>query len=340
MGAVTGRNRGVEMRRIVITGATGFLGRNLARSFLDRGYQVFAIVRPDSANLCQLPVHEHMTRVMKELFQYEAWADEIGQADGFFHFAWAGVNRDEIDSDAVQQKNIQNSMACIQGAKKMNCKVFFDAGSRVEYGVQPDGIMEESMECRPVNAYGRAKLEFYRQASCVCQELNIQYYHLRFFSVYGYGDHPWSIISTLARELPRGRQVALSACRHRWNFMYIRDAVDAVIAIYENDRYSFSEENAVSQIVNIAGADTRVLKEFVEEIHAIAGKGSLSYGEFVQGKEGALSVCPDISRLLRLAGPGWKEQYSFCRGIIETMEQERDAHGADAECGAAQLDKL
>lgn len=318
------------MERIVITGATGFIGRNLAAFYLDKGAVVYALVRPDSPNRKYLPKHENLVTVPCGLDNILYCVEQIGQADVFFHLAWGGVNREEIDSPEVQKRNIEGSVNCIKAAKGLKCRMFMDAGSRVEYGITENGIMEEDMACNPVNEYGKAKLKFYQTALSLCREYGMGYYHLRFFSVYGPGDHPWSIISTLTRELPRGGKVSLSACRHQWNFMYIQDAVRAVYDLHHCGEETLSREEgpggkaaAPGLAVNIASEDTRVLKEFVEEIHQIAGgKGVLEYGAFVQAKEGALSVCPDISRLKALTKGRWKEQYSFARGIKETMRKE------------------
>ena len=75
--------------------------------------------------------------------------------------------------------------------------------------------------------------------------------------------------------------------------------------------------------MNIAGSDIRPLRSFVEEIHEIVGyRGELEYGTFVQAKDGALSIRPDISRLCRLTRGDWKEQYTFRQGIEETIEKE------------------
>lgn len=302
------------MERIVITGATGFLGRNLAKLFLDQGAEVFAPVRPQSGKRQLLPDHPNLHVILAPLEETGLWEKAIGQADGFFHFAWGGVNRGEIDSPQVQERNVKMSLECVRAASRLGCGIFMDAGSRVEYGT-PGVPFKEDLDCHPVNAYGQAKWEFYQKAAPLCGMLGMGFFHLRFFSVYGPGDHPWSIISTLSRELPKGEKVALSACRHLWNFMYIQDAVQAVYELYRH-----GHENP-SAIVNVAGADTRPLRAFVEEIHQIAGgRGTLEYGTFQQAKEGAPDISPDISRLLAYTKGSWREEYSFCQGIEATIQ--------------------
>ena len=305
--------------RIVITGATGFIGSNLARYFLERGAIVYALVRPGSKNRAALLVHENLKVVDCGLEHVEDCIPAIGHADAFFHLAWGGVNREEIDSPEVQARNVSGSLECVRTAARLGCGMFMDAGSRVEYGAV-DGVMREDVECHPINQYGRAKWEFYQKAAPLCRKLGLNYFHLRFFSVYGYGDHPWSIISTLVRDLRQDKKVSLSACLHQWNFMYIEDAVQAVYELYRHGR---PDGEPCSYIVNIAGSDIRPLRSFVEEIHEIVGyRGELEYGTFVQAKEGALSIRPDISRLCRLTRGDWKEQYTFRQGIEETIEKE------------------
>jgi len=303
--------------RIVITGATGFIGSNLAKLFLKKGAEVFVLVRPESTHLDVLPKDEKLHVVSCGLSNVMDCVSYIKEADAFFHLAWGGVNRQEIDSPEVQAKNVAGSLDCIRAAKALNCRMFMDAGSRVEYGLT-DGFMQEDIECHPVNQYGKAKWEFYQKAVPLCEELGLHYVHLRFFSVYGTGDHPWSIISTLVRELPAGNKVSLSACRHQWNFMYIEDAVQAVYELY---RHLPSEKDSpkISEIVNVASRDTRVLRSFVEEVWKEAGgRGSLEYGSFVQAKEGALSVRPSVEKLAALTG-GFKEAYSFSQGIRQML---------------------
>ena len=100
--------------------------------------------------------------------------------------------------------------------------------------------------------------------------------------------------------------------------MDIQDASRAVLELYR-----FSDEHSKeSHIVNVASEDTRVLREFVEEIHELAGgRGALEYGTFVQAKEGALSICPRTEVLSELTAGTWKEEIAFRDGIRRMMEE-------------------
>lgn len=316
------------MERAVITGATGFIGSNMTRLLLEKGFRVYALVRPQSQHIDSLPIHENLEIVRCGLEDVLTCVPHIEKADVFFHFAWGGVNRSEIDSPEVQAENISGSLDCIKAAHLLQCKVFADAGSRVEYGITTER-MSEGIECSPVNEYGKAKLEFYKKAKPLCEEMGMKFYHLRFFSVYGYGDHPWSIISTLIRELRKNEKVSLSDCRHLWNFMYIDDAVSAVYELYRHA----DKHKETTCIVNIAGEDIRPLKEFVEEVKEITGgSGSLEYGTFVQAKEGALSIQPVIETLKTLTDGEWTEVFTFRSGILETIKKEVERENEKNQC--------
>ena len=94
--------------------------------------------------------------------------------------------------------------------------------------------------------------------------------------------------------------------------MDITDAARAVVELY---RFSDGHPGEC-HVVNVASEDTRVLREFVEEIHDLCqNRGTLEFGTFVQAKEGALSICPSVDILKELTDGTWKEQISFADGI-------------------------
>lgn len=297
------------MRKIILTGATGFIGRYMCKYLMEHDWEIYAVIRPNSPNKSLLLQGENMHIIEADIENIQKIKKEISQADVFFHLAWGGVNRGEIDDEAIHMNNAQYSLQCVETAIQLGCKVFMDAGSRTEYGIV-NGMMSEDLECHPVTAYGKAKLLFYEKASKMLQEKNISFYHLRIFSVYGCEDHPWSIISTLTRELALGNKVSLSACLHQWNFMYIEDAVEAMYGLMERGL-----KHQEQLIVNIASNDNRPLYEFVHEIHQCTGaKSILEFGSFQQGKEGAVSIIADNNRMLQLL-ENYREKHSFCEGI-------------------------
>ena len=80
-------------KRIVMTGATGFIGSHVAGILLSQGASVYAIVRRESRQKDRLPFHPNLHLVSGSMADVLSCIHEIGSADAFLHFAWGGVNR-------------------------------------------------------------------------------------------------------------------------------------------------------------------------------------------------------------------------------------------------------
>ena len=72
-------------KRIVMTGATGFIGSHVAKRFLEAGAEVYCLVRPESQKTDCLPVHEHLHRIPAQMDQAVECVPQIGHADAFLH---------------------------------------------------------------------------------------------------------------------------------------------------------------------------------------------------------------------------------------------------------------
>ena len=106
----------------------------------------------------------------------------------------------------------------------------------------------------------------------------------------------------------------LGECTQKWNFHYIEDAAAAIIRLLTEGRPG---------VYNIAGEDTRILREFIEEMYLLCGsRGSYTYGNRKPNAEGPASLIPDISKLE--AETGWRPVTSFTEGIYETMHSLRE----------------
>lgn len=304
---------------VIITGGTSFIGLAVTREMLDRGWNVWSVVRPDSVHKDRLPVHEKFRTVELAIESIDRLPDMLSQlgfrpaeAPVFLHMAWGGVGSAGRSDPAVQQINIRSSLETVRAAALTGCRRFLFTGSQAEYGLCRDMTTEEHA-CAPVSEYGKAKLEFGTQAEDLCRNYDMEYIHTRIFSVYGPGDHPWSLVSSCLSAFQAGNHMELGECTQKWNFLYIDDMVKALTALMECSR------PGISGIYNIAGTETRVLREFVEEMYRSCGcKGSYTYGKRPPNAEGPASLLPDIEKICRVTG--WKPEVAFHEGIRRMLE--------------------
>lgn len=297
---------------VIITGGTSFIGRAVIRLLLEQGDRVWAAVRPGSSNRGKLPVHRNLHTVevgMEEISRLPLLLPEK-EWDAFLHMAWDGVGSAGRSDPEIQEKNIRCSMETVRAAAALGCRRFLFSGSQAEYGICRD-LTDEDHPCRPVSQYGRAKLEFGRRAAAFCRECSMEYVHARIYSVYGPGDHPWSLVNSCLRTFSSGGRMDLGECTQKWNFLYIDDMARAMTELLKSPKLE-------SGIYNVAGEDTRVLREFVEEMHACCGKkGSYEYGKRPPNAEGPASLLPDVRKLEKAVG--WKPEVPFQEGIRRTM---------------------
>lgn len=306
---------------VVVTGATSFIGAVTVGQLLQQGCRVCAVVRPGTKNLGHLwecvpeAAKERLLVVSLHMEQIE----EIGRAvcgadwDAWIQIGWDGAGSDNRMKREVQQANVRNSLAAVWAAAELGCRRFLFTGSQAEYGIHRSLITEET-PCSPVSEYGKAKADFANLAKELCKSRKMEYIHTRIFSVYGPGDHPWSLVNTCLDTWMQGGHMELGECTQKWNFLYIEDAAAAIIRLLTEGRPG---------VYNIAGEDTRVLRGFIEEMYRLCGsRGSYAYGKRKPNAEGPASLIPDISKLE--AETGWRPVTSFTEGIYETMHSLRE----------------
>lgn len=305
----------MQRKKVVLTGATSFLGRGMARELVKQGHEVVAIVRPNSRNAQGLESVEGLKIVRRDMSDCDGWTKEIRHADWFVHFGWGGIGAEGRANPAIQAKNVQDGMLCLEGALRLGCERFLFSGSQAEYGPCSGRITEETA-CAPILEYGKGKLEFLRQASTYAADKPIVYLHARIFSVYGEGDHPWALVPSCVRAFCIDQRMELSSCEQKWNFLYLDDAARALIALLDApDAHRYT-------VYNVAGTDTRTLREFVEEMHAIAGGGEPCYGERKNAKEAVIGLDPSIERLQKITG--WSPKVPFREGIEKLVNLQKE----------------
>lgn len=301
--------------RVVITGATSFLGKAVAEELLRQGCSVTAIVRPASKNAQVLEELGAVRIVRAEMGDRARWTQEIGSADRFVHFGWDGIGAAGRADPAIQKKNVEDALECLRGAVQLGCKTFLFSGSQAEYGPCRGEITEET-PCSPVLEYGKGKLEFLNRVRAMQDSLPLTYIHTRIFSVYGAGDHPWALVPSCVRAFCAGEAVELSSCEQMWNFLHVSDAARALTALLA------SPDAGRYTVYNVAGDDTRPLREFVEAMRTAAGAGTPLYGERKNAAEAPVGLEPSIERLQSVTG--WNPAVPFEEGVRDLVRRQKE----------------
>ena len=311
---------------ILVAGVTSFLGRACADVLMKRGHTVYAMMRPNSPNRYRVDSYDKYKIVECDLADtHRLQYMNLPHMHACIDFAWAGVGVSGRMDSSIQEANLRMSLSLLTNAGLLGCRRFLFAGSQAEYGVTLEKLMAdkckyepitEDYECDPVSEYGKAKLQMLHDATTLAnlQMPNMEYIHMRYFSVYGAGDHATSLTDTCIRGFMQDMHVNLGPCQQMWNYLYIDDAARATADLLECEFCFESDIN--SHVVNIAADHSRRLCEYVEAIHeALGRRGSFMFHERQPSVEGTPYLVPDNARLRGLIG-GFS-QTRFEEGVRE-----------------------
>lgn len=292
------------MKKIIITGASGMIGANLAKVALANGCEILCIVRKNSQKAYNIPSDP---RVKVIFFDTNEYANLIldDKYDAFFHFAWDKTFGDSRDDAFAQMKNIEYSMDAIRLAHRSGCSVFIGAGSQAEYGP----VLSPLSEFTPINpqsGYGIAKYTVCKLGGLLAKSLGLRFNWVRILSVYGSMDNPYTLIMYAISEMKKGHSPELTKCEQIWDYLYESDAAKAFFAI---------AEKGIDQKTYILGSgEGRKLKSYVEDIKHLIGFGpDILYGKKEYQKNQPMFLVADITELRN--DTQWKPETQFVDGI-------------------------
>ncbi len=308
------------MKKIVITGATSFLGSAMVKEFLSAENEIYAVVRRNSPNIFRLESFSGIKIIELNLDEIKKLPEYIENADAFLHFAWDGSGSIGRADPEIQAKNYDYAMSALRAAEKINCKLFLFPGSQAEYGKYFDAIKEDA-PCCPASEYGKNKLRFGTDALKMLSGSDMHFLHLRIFSVYGKNDRPGTLIESCIKTFLDNGTIDLGACTQKWNYLHVDDFASIVKKLV--DRHFDCGD--LEHLYNIGSTETRQLKEFVDIIHKKTGyKGAYRLGAKPENAEGSPALCPDIGRLNKAVNLG--SLITFEQGVEKMINEAQRKH--------------
>lgn len=190
--------------KVLVTGATGFVGRHVVSEFLQRGHAVTAVAR-DAARAATMPWFDRVSFVACDLgVEYAPLLMDGALPDAIVHLAWPGLpnyrNFFHIGT------NLRSDLAFLPAAVAAGVPQIMVAGTCLEYGMQ-NGPLTEDMATIPHTPYGFAKDTLRKSLQMLQAERPFALQWMRLFYLFGEGQNPNSLLAHLDRAIDQGDAV-------------------------------------------------------------------------------------------------------------------------------------
>ncbi|MFM8952163.1 MAG: NAD-dependent epimerase/dehydratase family protein [Planctomycetaceae bacterium] len=297
------------MKRVFVTGATGFIGAAVARRLLADGYEVAILARPESSRQRLGRALDRMHVISGSCDSPAAFARPLEdfRPDTVMHLAWHGVGGAHRNAPDQIRKNVCAAIDLLETAAKAGCRTFVGAGSQAEYGPSRD-VLHEQSPVRPVTAYGAAKLATSILLAHLAALHDVRFAWLRIFSVFGPGDDAGTLFSYVTTDWRAGRCPAVSTGEHAWDSLYLDDAAAAFIT---------AAESQATGVINVASGHSPPLRDTISKVRdAIDPSLPIVFGTVADPPSGAYPLRANVDRLRNL---GWRPATPLDDAIERTV---------------------
>ena len=246
------------MKKVIVTGANGFIGTALCRELSNQGISVIAVVRNEEENISNIENLKGLRVVYSDLSEFKNLNEKISDRDidVLYHLAWVGSAGPLRGSADVQFNNIKYTCDTVKACSKMNCKRFVFASSIMEYEIE--AVMATDATPGINTLYSSAKVSADYMARTIAGSLGVDYIRAVISNIYGPGELSPRLVNTSIRKLLNGEHCAFSAGEQTYDFIYIDDAAKTFVAI--------GEKGVANRTYYIGSQNPRPLKEFLCEL--------------------------------------------------------------------------
>ena len=303
-------------KRILLTGAAGFIGSNLTRSLLESGkYRVIGLDNFDSfypreqkekntAPFISHPDYRFVEGDVRNMAELAA----LGEIDVIVHLAAkAGVRPSIQDPVLYQDVNVGGTQNLLEFARQRGISQFVFASSSSVYGINQNVPWHEEEKLMPISPYASTKLSCEMLGHVYNHLYGIRFLALRFFTVYGPAQRPDLAIHKFFRAILNGHPIPVfgdgSTSR---DYTFVEDTVKGIEAAIGYDRSDF-------EIINLGNHHTVTLSELISVIEGICGKHAVIDRQPEQPGD-VPQTFADIGKAQRLLG--YKPETDLHTGLL------------------------
>lgn len=294
------------MKRVLVTGANGFIGRHSIEPLLRGGYEVHCIgsrlpghlpqgTAWTKANLLdKSEVSEVMERIRPSHLLHFAWYVEPGKFwDSLENYPW-----------------VEASLFLLRKFESCGGKRAVFAGTCVEYDWTYGFCSEATTPRTPPSPYGICKSALYSLFESYCRKTGLSGAWGRIFFLYGPWENPARLVSSVVCSMLRGEPVRTTHGNQLRDFLHVADVADAFVSLLESE---------VEGAVNIASGHPTSLKEIVlDAARLIRTDSNIQFGALPVPENDPPLVVGDIRKLTDQVG--WRPKFDLHSGLENTVE--------------------
>lgn len=297
------------MKKVVITGCTGFLGGTLTRTLLTQDVIVYGVdINEDKLKQFK---NDKFIPVVAGFEEYAKMSEMIKDRniDVFFHFAWAGGFTTAIRDYKLQMSNAGFAGDAVVAAHSIDAKKFVYANTYNQYEII-NFLESETFEPRYTCIYSAGKTA----ASLICRtlahNLGIEYSAGLIPMPYGENNYSKQLVNVVINCLNNGETPKLVEGNNLYDLVYVQDIIDALIAIGERGKNK--------KEYYVGHRKLKTFKEWMIEIRdEIAPDVELKFGEFEDNQQIDYNKV-DLESLYR--DTGWECHYELKDKIKSTAQ--------------------
>jgi nucleoside-diphosphate-sugar epimerase len=294
------------MRKILVTGANGFLGYNCLNVLQNYEFEIYALDKffPQNTNskinwieadLCNTKqIDQVFDHFKPEYLLHLAWNMETGmQLNSRIHYPWVEI-----------------SMNLVKRFARAGGKRIIVSGSCAEYQWGNYYYGEETTPLKPESIYGICKHQLHQNVAEFCLKNNLSYTWGRIFFMYGPNENRNRLVPYIIHSILNENKVLTTSGNQTYDYLYVEDVANALIRLIESDFIG---------PVNICSGQPLQVKELILKIaNSMNANHLIDLGARETEKNAPQFVVGKNDRLKTITG--WQQNFDIEKGIEKTIQ--------------------